>query len=114
MTKDADASAETGADTATSEGGVFESGVPITCLTTLPRVTPVDAGLAETSCLFELSPPLPEGDVTSAVLVDGVALPSSEYEVHGHDVLELTGAACEDYRNGKISNVVVMVACHAP
>lgn len=112
-TKEGDASSEAGADAATFEGRVFEAGAPINCVSTNPRTTPIDPGLNGMSCLFEVSPPLLGGEVTSYVVIDGVLLPSSQYEVHGYDVLELTGVACEDYRDGKIGNVAVEVACPA-
>ena len=109
----ADASSEAAADTSPSEGAVFESGASVSCVSTLPRTTPIDPGLTGTSCLFELSPPLPALGLISTVLIDGVGLPSSEYEVHGYDLLELTGVACEDYLDGKIANVSVNVGCPA-
>jgi len=109
-TKGADASSET-ADTAPFEFGVFESGVSVTCVSTTPRVTPVDPGLAGASCLFDVAPPVPGGEFVSNVLADGVSLPPSEYELHGYDLLELVGAACQVYRDGQIANVAVHVAC---
>jgi len=111
MMKDASASSEAGADAAAAEGNVFESGASITCVSTNPRTTPIDPGLTGMSCLFEVSPPFPGGDVTSYVVIDGILLPASEYEVHDNDVLELTGVACQDYREGKIKSVTILVAC---
>ena len=101
------------ADAAKWEGSVIEDGVPVTCVTTLPRTTPIDPERAGTRCLFELSPPLPAEALYLDVLIEGVSLPSSEYELDGQDLLELTGAACEDYREGKIRNVTLVVACQA-
>lgn len=95
------------------DGPVFEAAVPFNCATTVPRVTPIQPEPPDTSCLFDVSPPLPADAWVNGVTVDGVDLPGPEYTLIGRDVLELTGQACTEYRAGEIADIRLILACPA-
>lgn len=109
-----DAAADSAEEAAFSDHPDLESGASVTCVNTHPNVVPLRSDGSDTTCLFEVNPPLPSPeDLSYGVIADGVALPPMEYELHGREGIELTGQACDDYRAGKITNVAVYVACPA-
>jgi len=110
-----DASADAGEGPASPDGRAFDFGASPTCSSTTPRVIPLPTDGDTAACLFQLIPPMPYADdQISLLLVDGVELSATEYELHGGDVVELTGQACADYRAGTIASISVLIACSAP
>ena len=99
-------------DPAPPDQSFFEMDASDTCLTTVPRTTPLPSDAGESTCLFQISPPIPTVGRGYEVVADGVVLPSTEYVLYGgRDRLELTGQTCVDYRAGTIKDVSVFVHC---
>ena len=111
-TSDASADADEGLDS--PDGRSVDFSASPTCSSTTPRVVPLPTDGDTAACLFQLIPPMPYADdQISLLLVDGVELPATEYELHGGDVVELKGQACADYRAGTITSLSVVIACSA-
>ena len=98
-------------DPAPPDQSFFETDASDTCLRTVPKTTPLPSDAGESTCLFQISPPIPTVGRGYGVDADGVILPSTEYELYGRDLLELTGQTCVDYRAGTIKDVSVFVHC---
>ena len=107
-----DAAAADSADSAAPpDRPFFEAEASVYCSTTVPNTIPLQSDAGGETCLFQISPPLPSGDIIYEVLANGTALLSTEFEWHGRDSFELIGQACVDYRAGTLTNVSVFVTC---